>query len=40
MLYSALIYVFSSGLDDFVTPLEELLAVARDTQSAHARAFG
>lgn len=39
-LYSALIYVFNRGLDDFKAPLEELLAVAQDQQRPNAQAFG
>ena len=27
-LYSALIYLYNRGLDDFISPLEELLIVA------------
>jgi hypothetical protein len=27
-LYSALIYLYNRGLDDFISPLEELLTVA------------
>ncbi|GLJ14759.1 hypothetical protein SUGI_0239380 [Cryptomeria japonica] len=39
-LYSALIYLFNRGLDDFKAPLEELLAVAQDQKRPHAQAFG
>eukprot|EP01018_Ginkgo_biloba_P013146 Gb_27586 [translate_table: standard] len=39
-LYSALIYLFNRGLDDFKAPLEELLAVAQDQQRHNAQAFG
>lgn len=39
-LYSALIYLFNRGLDDFKAPLEELLAVAQDQQRQNAQAFG
>lgn len=39
-LYSALIYLFNRGLDDFKAPLEELLAVAQDQQRPNAQAFG
>ncbi|KAH9322060.1 hypothetical protein KI387_016699, partial [Taxus chinensis] len=39
-LYSALIYLFNRGLDDFKAPLEELLAVAQDQKRPNAQAFG
>ncbi|XP_031498965.1 uncharacterized protein LOC116263380 isoform X2 [Nymphaea colorata] len=39
-LYSALIYLFNRGLDDFKTPLEELLIVAQDSQRGDAVGIG
>ncbi|CAK9319230.1 unnamed protein product [Citrullus colocynthis] len=39
-LYSALVYLFNKGLDDFRTPLEELLAVLRTSKSKRASALG
>ncbi|KAJ7567914.1 hypothetical protein O6H91_01G011900 [Diphasiastrum complanatum] len=39
-LYSALIYLFQQGLDDYKSPLEELLVVAQDVQRPNAQAFG
>lgn len=39
-LYSALVYLFNKGLDDFRTPLEELLAVLRTSKSKHASSLG
>lgn len=33
-LYSALIYLFNKGLDDFRSPLEELMTVAKQTPIA------
>eukprot|EP00898_Chlorokybus_atmophyticus_P008146 jgi/Chlat1/8332/Chrsp8S08103 len=36
-LYNALIYVFNSGLDDYVTPAAELLAVSRAASDDDAR---
>ncbi|KAL3676096.1 hypothetical protein R1sor_026044 [Riccia sorocarpa] len=40
-LYSALIYLFTKGLDDFRSPLEELLAVAQHSDDPQlARAYG
>ncbi|CAM6085101.1 unnamed protein product [Calypogeia fissa] len=40
-LYSALIYLFTKGLDDFKSPLEELFAVAqKSTNLSQANAFG
>ncbi|XP_020519433.1 uncharacterized protein LOC18428491 isoform X2 [Amborella trichopoda] len=39
-LYSALIYLFNRGLDDFKAPLEELLVVAQDSQNVNAVAIG
>ena len=35
-LYSALIYLFNRGLDDYKTPLEELLAVIQNDQRTDA----
>lgn len=32
-LYGALIYLFNQGLNDFRTPLEELLSVVQNTNS-------
>jgi hypothetical protein len=40
-LYNALIYLFTKGLDDFTSPMEELLAVAQHTHNpSHAQAIG
>jgi hypothetical protein len=39
-LYSALIYLFNKGLDDFKSPLEELLIVAQDDAKPNARSLG
>lgn len=39
-LYSALVYLFNKGLDDFRTPLEELLAVLQTSKSKRASAIG
>lgn len=39
-LYSALIYLFNKGLDDFKSPLEELLIVVQDVSKPNAREFG
>ncbi|KAK9145826.1 hypothetical protein Sjap_005729 [Stephania japonica] len=39
-LYSALIYLFNKGLDDFKTPLEELLLLLHDGQRENAAAIG
>ncbi len=40
-LYNALIYLFTKGLDDFTSPMEELLAVAQHTNNpSHAQAIG
>ncbi|CAN6466278.1 unnamed protein product [Victoria cruziana] len=39
-LYSALIYLFNRGLDDFRAPLEELLVVAQDSQRGDAVGIG
>ncbi|XP_022144189.1 vacuolar protein sorting-associated protein 8 homolog [Momordica charantia] len=39
-LYSALVYLFNKGLDDFRTPLEELLAVLQTSKSERASAIG
>lgn len=40
-LYSALIYLFTKGLDDFKSPLEELLTVAQNlNNTAQAKVFG
>lgn len=39
-LYSALIYLFNKGLDDFKSPLEELLIVAQDDSKPNARSLG
>ncbi|KAA8523376.1 hypothetical protein F0562_009799 [Nyssa sinensis] len=39
-LYGALIYLFNRGLDDFRTPLEELLVVLRNSQRETAAAIG
>lgn len=33
-LYSALIYLYNRGLDDFISPLEELLTVADQTSNS------
>ncbi|KAM1019622.1 hypothetical protein ACFX13_041699 [Malus domestica] len=39
-LYSALVYLFNKGLDDFRSPLEELLVVLRNSQREGATALG
>lgn len=39
-LYGALIYLFNKGLDDFRTPLEELLRVFRNNNSENAPSLG
>lgn len=39
-LYGALIYLFNKGLDDFKTPLEELLSVLRNHESDAAAVVG
>jgi hypothetical protein len=40
-LYNALIYLFTKGLDDFTSPMEELLAVAQHTHNpSHPQAIG
>ncbi|KAI3757517.1 hypothetical protein L6452_05057 [Arctium lappa] len=39
-LYGALIYLFNKGLDDFRTPLEELLLVFRNNTSENAASLG
>ncbi|XP_054783316.1 uncharacterized protein LOC129290548 isoform X2 [Prosopis cineraria] len=39
-LYSALVYLFNKGLDDFRTPLEELFAVLQSSQKESATALG
>ncbi|KAL2336271.1 hypothetical protein Fmac_010717 [Flemingia macrophylla] len=39
-LYSALVYVFNKGLDDFRAPLEELYAVLQNSQKETATALG
>lgn len=39
-LYGALVYLFNKGLDDFRTPLEELLAVLHKSQREAAAALG
>ncbi|XP_071726434.1 uncharacterized protein [Rutidosis leptorrhynchoides] len=39
-LYGALIYLFNKGLDDFRTPLEELLLVFRNNNSENAPSLG
>lgn len=39
-LYGALIYLFNKGLNDFRAPLEELLAVLRNSESETAAALG
>ncbi|GMH22393.1 hypothetical protein Nepgr_024236 [Nepenthes gracilis] len=39
-LYGALIYLFNKGLDDFRTPLEELLAVLQSSERDAATALG
>lgn len=39
-LYGALVYLFNKGLDDFRTPLEELLVVSRTSQQETAAALG
>ncbi|KAF5732004.1 vacuolar protein sorting-associated protein 8 isoform X1 [Tripterygium wilfordii] len=39
-LYSALVYLFNKGLDDFRTPLEELMVVFRSSQRESATALG
>lgn len=40
-LYSALIYLFTKGLDDYKSPLEELLAVSQQSvDPQQARGFG
>ncbi|KAK9093770.1 hypothetical protein Scep_025239 [Stephania cephalantha] len=39
-LYGALIYLFNKGLDDFKTPLEELLLLLHDGQRENAAAIG
>ncbi|PKA59981.1 hypothetical protein AXF42_Ash009665 [Apostasia shenzhenica] len=39
-LYGALIYLFNRGLDDFKSPLEELLLVVQNTSTMDAAAIG
>lgn len=39
-LYGALIYLFNRGLDDFKTPLEELLVVLQNNQKMSAIVIG
>ncbi|KAG5009010.1 hypothetical protein JHK87_017525 [Glycine soja] len=39
-LYSALVYVFNKGLDDFRAPLEELFAVLQNSRKESATALG
>ncbi|XP_058763100.1 uncharacterized protein LOC131636503 isoform X1 [Vicia villosa] len=39
-LYSALVYLFNKGLDDFRAPLEELFAVLQNSQKENAKALG
>ncbi|KAL6123977.1 hypothetical protein ACLB2K_076493 [Fragaria x ananassa] len=39
-LYSALVYLFNKGLNDFRSPLEELLVVLRNSQKEGATALG
>ncbi|KAH7431149.1 hypothetical protein KP509_08G032600 [Ceratopteris richardii] len=39
-LYSALIYLFNKGLDDYKSPLEELLIVVQDITNPQVHAFG
>ncbi|KAL2575460.1 hypothetical protein GLYMA_16G018400v4 [Glycine max] len=39
-LYSALVYVFNKGLDDFTAPLEELFAVLQNSQKESATVLG
>lgn len=39
-LYGALIYLFNRGLDDYKTPLEELLVVVQDTSRGDAASVG
>lgn len=39
-LYGALIYLFNRGLDDYRTPLEELLCVVKDSSRADAASIG
>lgn len=39
-LYSALVYLFNKGLDDFRAPLEELFAVLQNSQKENATAHG
>ncbi|KAI5084933.1 hypothetical protein GOP47_0001102 [Adiantum capillus-veneris] len=39
-LYSALIYLFNKGLDDFKSPLEELLLVVQDISNPHVQTCG
>ncbi|XWS31977.1 hypothetical protein CRYUN_Cryun23aG0121100 [Craigia yunnanensis] len=39
-LYGALVYLFNKGLDDFRTPLEELLVVLRNSQRESAPGLG
>ncbi|KAK6114959.1 hypothetical protein DH2020_007228 [Rehmannia glutinosa] len=39
-LHCALIYLFNKGLDDFTTPLEELLVVLRDSTRENATSLG
>ncbi|TKY64154.1 Vacuolar protein sorting-associated protein 8-like [Spatholobus suberectus] len=39
-LYSALVYVFNKGLDDFRAPLEELFTVLQNSQKESATALG
>ncbi|KAJ7963418.1 vacuolar protein sorting-associated protein 8-like [Quillaja saponaria] len=39
-LYGALVYLFNKGLNDFRAPLEELLAVLRNSQKESATALG
>ncbi|XP_050385748.1 uncharacterized protein LOC126802206 [Argentina anserina] len=39
-LYSALVYLFNKGLNDFISPLEELLVVLHNSQKEGAKALG
>ncbi|OIW02356.1 hypothetical protein TanjilG_08503 [Lupinus angustifolius] len=39
-LYSALVYLFNKGLDDFRAPLEELFAVLQNSEKENATALG
>ncbi|MCO5611674.1 hypothetical protein L7F22_065929 [Adiantum nelumboides] len=39
-LYGALIYLFNKGLDDFKSPLEELLNVVQDISNPHVQTCG